>query len=182
MTTNEQGYLHLSNGMSFQGALIGAPVPARGELVFTTGMVGYTKTLTDPSYFGQILVFTYPLLGNYGVPSELRHLHRGKVYAGVDSSVSSSQSGPTSGFESSQVHASGVLVSTHSSQAFHWRCSETFDQWLKRQGIPGLSGVDTRQLTQIIRSSPGSRRRSVVRGFPVRIQSWLRPFCFRRFR
>jgi carbamoyl-phosphate synthase small subunit len=106
-------------------------------MVFTTGMVGYTKTLTDPSYCGQILVFTYPLLGNYGVPS-----------------FPLSQFEPLRpGFESHKIHAAGVILADSSERVFHWKAHETLDQWLKAQGVPGLIGVDTRYLAQIIRSS-----------------------------
>ncbi len=132
-----ESFLYLSNGIKLKGTRIGAPGPAKGELVFTTGMVGYTQTLTDPSFFDQILIFTYPLMGNYGVPEA----------SFTDADMLKS------GFESKQVRTAAVIVSTHSEKAFHWRCSQTLDQWLKKQGIPGLSGIDTRHLAQIVRNS-----------------------------
>ncbi len=131
-------FLSLSNGMKFEGTRIGAPLSSEGELVFTTGMVGYTQTLTDPSFFGQILVFTYPLLGNYGVPS--------------DHSWDQLKFDPS--FESSRIHAAGVIVSSSSEQAFHWQSTRTFDEWLKKKGVPGIVGLDTRQLAQLIRNTP----------------------------
>ena len=128
------GYLHLSNGLRIKGKLIGLPKPTRGELVFTTGMVGYTQSLTDPSFLGQILTFTYPLMGNYGVPD-----------------LPEDQPGPE--FESKKIHPAAVIVSHHSEKAFHWRCKRTLDQWLYQQEIPGLAEVDTRELAQMIRDS-----------------------------
>jgi len=130
--------LVLSSGMKFHGESIGAPKSIQGELVFTTGMVGYTQSLTDPSYCGQILVFTYPLIGNYGVPNLELGLH----------------STDCKGFESSKIQASAVILASGSDQAFHWQSRKTLSEWLKQEGVPGIAGVDTRQLTQIIRSSP----------------------------
>lgn len=127
--------LRLSDGNSFSGQLIGAPLSSSGELVFTTGMVGYSEALTDPSYFGQILVFTYPLIGNYGVPS----LPESLTYP------------LPSGFESKRVHASAAIVTLDSPQAFHWNSFESLDSWLKNQGVPGIVGLDTRHLVHLIR-------------------------------
>lgn len=127
--STEEWTLRLSNGMRIAGRSIGAPVPSSGELVFTTGMVGYPETLTDPSYYGQILVFTYPLIGNYGVPSAL--------------------------LESKKIHAAGVILSHDSASAHHWESVNTISSWLKAQGVPALAAVDTRELTQIIRNSSG---------------------------
>ncbi len=131
--------LKLSNGLEFSGQLIGAPLESSGELVFTTGMVGYSEALTDPSYFGQILLFTYPLIGNYGVP----HLPK-------DLQIENS-----SGFESNRVHASAVIVAVDSPEAFHWTSHHTLDVWLKQQGVPGITGVDPRHLVHLIREHKG---------------------------
>ncbi len=137
----QKASLVLSNGMTFQGESIGAPISAEGELVFNTGMVGYTQSLTDPSYYGQILAFTFPLMGNYGVP----------------------EPGPGAyGFEGRKISPSAVIVAHHSSQAFHWRSHQTLSQWLKVDGIPGVAGLDTRLLTQIIRSFPEVRAKLVI--------------------
>lgn len=131
--------LILSNGDEFKGELIGAPLESSGEMVFTTGMVGYTEALTDPSYFGQILLFSYPLIGNYGVPDIPQEL---------------SAPIPT-GFESSKVHASAVILTIDSADSYHWRSLNTLDQWLEKQHVPGVVGVDTRHLVHTIRKNPG---------------------------
>lgn len=131
--------LKLSNGLEFPGQLIGAPLESSGELVFTTGMVGYSEALTDPSYFGQILLFTYPLIGNYGVPPLPENLQ-------IENS---------SGFESNRVHASAVVVAVDSPEAFHWTSHQTLDKWLKQQGVPGITGVDPRHLVHLIREHKG---------------------------
>ncbi|MEI6397259.1 MAG: glutamine-hydrolyzing carbamoyl-phosphate synthase small subunit [Pseudomonadota bacterium] len=137
MTSRSNCTLKLSNGMEFVGTLIGAPLEASGELVFTTGMVGYSEALTDPSYFGQILLFTYPLIGNYGVPP-------------LPEKVSVEESG---GFESDRVHAAAVIVATDSADAYHWSSRQTLDEWLKEQKVPGITGLDTRQLVHVIREN-----------------------------
>ena len=120
----QQVTLQLSNGDVFRGGLIGAPMKASGELVFTTAMVAYSESLTDPSYFGQILVFTYPLIGNYGVPA-----------MPSDFDVRS-----TIGFESNKVHASAVIVASDSAEAFHWTSRQSLHNWLLDQGVPGIVG------------------------------------------
>lgn len=129
--------LVLSDGQRFTGTLIGAPLTASGELVFTTGMVGYSEAITDPSYFGQILIFTYPLIGNYGIPS---------LPKGLEVPI-------IKGFESSKVHTAGVIVSIDSEEAFHWTSLQSLDKWLKSQNVPGITGLDTRHLVHAIRNS-----------------------------
>ena len=128
--------LTLSDGNKFEGYLVGAPLKSSGELVFTTGMVGYSEAITDPSYFGQILCFTYPLIGNYGIPSipEGNNLEKG--------------------FESSKPHVSGVIITIDSPEAFHWNSFQTIDSWLKHFNIPGIVNLDTRHLVHLIRSTP----------------------------
>lgn len=133
----QQVTLQLSNGDVFRGGLIGAPMKASGELVFTTAMVAYSESLTDPSYFGQILVFTYPLIGNYGVPGMPNEFD-------VQSTV---------GFESNNVHASAVIVASDSAEAFHWTSRQSLHHWLLDQGVPGIVGIDTRHLVHLIRES-----------------------------
>lgn len=129
--------LLLSNGESFSGELIGAPLEASGEMVFTTGMVGYSESMTDPSYYGQILVFAYPLIGNYGIPP----LPKEMTYP------------LPSGWESDRVHTSAVIVSIDSPETFHWSSFDSLDKWLKAQGVPGIVGIDTRHLVHTIRKS-----------------------------
>jgi carbamoyl-phosphate synthase small subunit len=128
--------LVLNTGESFEGELIGAPVSSSGELVFTTGMVGYTEAITDPSYFGQILIFSYPLIGNYGIPSLPKTL----------------QLPMPKGFESLKAHTSAVIMNTDSIETFHWNSLQSMDMWLKAQGVPGIVGLDTRHLVQLVRN------------------------------
>ena len=124
MSTAASAYLVLSNGMVFPGQAIGAPGESTGELVFTTGMVGYLETLTDPSYAGQIILQTFPLIGNYGVIEE--------------------------DFEG-QCLAKGYVVRQICTDPSNFRSQYALDAFLKRQGICGIAGVDTRCITRIIR-------------------------------
>ena len=133
----QKSTLLLSNGDRFEGYLIGAPVQSSGELVFTTGMVGYTEAITDPSYFGQILTFTYPLIGNYGVP---------------DTPVSYSHPLPK-GFESLGPKTAGVIITVDSLETYHWNSFQTLDRWLRDHNVPGIIGLDTRHLVHLIRSA-----------------------------
>lgn len=127
--------LKLGGQLEFGGRPFGALRQVRGEVVFNTGMVGYVETLTDPSYRGQILVATYPLQGNYGVPE-----------------------GP---FESERVQVAGLVVQRHAGAPSH-RCSErTLGEWLAASGVPAIEGVDTRALTQVLREQ-GTMRGELV--------------------
>ncbi len=117
-------YLVLSNGQIFEGRRIGAPVERIGELVFTTGMVGYLETLTDPSYYGQIVTHSFPLIGNYGVIEE--------------------------DFEGKSA-LFGYIVRELCDTPSNFRSQYALDDYLKRQGIPGLCGVDTREIVRITR-------------------------------
>ncbi len=122
-------------GEKIAGFHRGAAVRSSGELVFTTGMVGYTEALTDPSYYGQIVVFSYPLMGNYGVQTNA-----------YGNSVL-----PADGFESHRIHAAGVVVGHDSNIAFHPTSQMSFSDWLCSQGVPLITGIDTRKLVQNIR-------------------------------
>jgi carbamoyl-phosphate synthase small subunit len=126
--------LILSDGTVFQGATFGAPVDTDGEVVFNTGMVGYPESLTDRSYRGQILVFTYPLIGNYGVPSEEKN--RWDFAANL---------------ESEAVQVRGVIVCNKSPDYSHFTAASSLSRWLEHHGVPGITGVDTRSLTQKLR-------------------------------
>ena len=106
-----------------------------GEIVFNTGMVGYVETLTDPSYGGQILTLTYPLVGNYGVP---------------DTSIKDAD-GVHTNSESGRIQARALVIHELSSTASHWNMSMTLDEWMHTQKIPGISGIDTRALTKKLR-------------------------------
>jgi carbamoyl-phosphate synthase small subunit len=102
-----------------------------GEVVFNTGMVGYPEALTDPSYRGQILVLTYPLIGNYGVPDE-------EVKDDL---------GLPKYFESKEIHISGLIVSSYSWEHSHWAAQKSLSEWLTKSNVPAMYGVDTRALT-----------------------------------
>lgn len=127
------GYLILEDKTVFQGNFFGFPRETAGEVVFTTGMVGYPETLTDPSFKGQILVFTYPLIGNYGVPFLQ---FKNKL---------------VQNFESNKIQVKGVIITHQSNSVSHWLAKFSFADWLKENKIPGLSGIDTRFLTQKLR-------------------------------
>lgn len=126
--------LILQDGTVFEGESFGAKKDTDGEVVFNTGMVGYTESLTDPSYRGQILTFTFPLIGNYGVPSEELNEH-----------------GFSKNLESEQVQVRGVLVSQVSEQFSHQNAVSSLHNWLEHHGIPGITGIDTRALTKKLR-------------------------------
>jgi carbamoyl-phosphate synthase small subunit len=127
--------LMLEDGTVFEGVGFGYPSEIAGEVVFNTGMVGYTETLTDPSYRGQILCLTYPLVGNYGVPS-----------FGVKDEY-----GLPKFFESDRIQAKALLIHNLSDIASHWSVTKTLDQWLYQERIPGIYGLDTRELTKKLR-------------------------------
>ncbi|MFH1652808.1 MAG: glutamine-hydrolyzing carbamoyl-phosphate synthase small subunit [Pseudomonadota bacterium] len=124
--------LELADGTRFEGFSFGAEIPASGEVVFNTGMVGYPESLTDPSYRGQILVLTYPLIGNYGVA---------KMYADFENST----------FESERIQIAGLVVSSVSHDFSHFSAIKSLSQWLKDHNIPAIEGVDTRALTKRLR-------------------------------
>ena len=128
--------LILKDGTEYEGTSFGAPVSASGEVVFNTGMVGYVESLTDPSYTGQILVLTYPLIGNYGVPS-FANASAGKP--------------DFSPFESRRIHIAGLVVSEYSEKYSHREAKQSLGDWLKREGIPAVTGMDTRSLTLKLR-------------------------------
>ncbi|CAM9209800.1 unnamed protein product [Ascophyllum nodosum] len=129
------GTLVLKDGSAHAGFSFGAEVSAAGEVVFNTGMVGYPEALTDPSYRGQILVLTYPLVGNYGVPNE----------ADMDDLDLPAH------FESSDIHIKGLIVSSYSADHSHWNSFQSLGQWLKKHNVPAIYGLDTRLLTKRIR-------------------------------
>ncbi|KAJ2312004.1 Carbamoyl-phosphate synthase [Coemansia sp. Cherry 401B] len=130
--------LALKDGTLLQGHSFGAETKSvSGECVFQTGMVGYPESLTDPSYRGQILVLTYPLIGNYGVPS---HEVMDPLLKGLPAY-----------FESNQIHVAGLIVGQASAEFSHHLASSSLGDWLKREGVPALYGVDTRAITKRIR-------------------------------
>ena len=133
--TGYKAKLILEDGSVFEGIGFGYPTETTGEVVFNTGMVGYTETLTDPSYRGQILCMTYPLIGNYGVPSfDMKDEY-----------------GLPKFFESNKIQPKALLIHELSDIASHWSCTKTLDQWLYEEKIPGIFGIDTRELTKKLR-------------------------------
>ena len=127
LTSCKKAYLILADGTVFEGKSFGAEGSVIGEIVFTTAMVGYQETLTDPSYCGQIVTQTFPLIGNYGVNSE--------------------------DYESRGSVVSGYIVREYCNEPSNFRCEDTIDNFLKKYGIIGLYDIDTRRLTRIIRES-----------------------------
>ncbi|MCI0479195.1 carbamoyl phosphate synthase small subunit, partial [Candidatus Uhrbacteria bacterium] len=120
-------YLVLSDGAVYEGKPLGAAADAIGEVVFNTGMTGYQEILSDPSYAGQIVLFTYPLIGNYGINED--------------------------DFESACVRPRGIIVREACELPSNWRSSKTLDAFLKETDTPGIQGIDTRALTKRIRSA-----------------------------
>ena len=146
--------LRLEGGAEFRGWMFGYDAPCDGEAVFSTAMVGYPESLTDPSYCGQILCISYPLVGNYGVPED--------CLLGKDLSRD---------FESGRIWAKGLVISEYSFEYSHWDAAKSLDDWMKEQKVPGIFGVDTRALTQELRDN-GSQLAMIVpegevKDFPV---------------
>lgn len=126
--------LTLKNGVKISGKAFGALEETEGEVVFTTGMMGYPESLTDPSFKDQILVLTFPLIGNYGVPAEALNEDKISYF-----------------FESNKIHLKGLIVSDYSENYFHWNAAKSLSDWMREYGVPGITGVDTRALTQMLR-------------------------------
>lgn len=126
--------LVLSDGTEFKGKSFGYEQPIAGEVVFNTAMMGYPESLTDPSYAGQLLTMTYPLVGNYGVPP-----------------FTIEPNGLPTFMESDKIYASALIVADYSEQYSHWNATESLADWLKREKVPGITGIDTRELTKVLR-------------------------------
>lgn len=127
--------LQLSDGTEFHGKSFGYEQPVAGEVVFNTAMMGYPESLTDPSYAGQLLTMTFPLVGNYGVPPF----------------TFDKQTGLPDFMESDRIYASALIVSDYSEQYSHWNAVESLGEWLQREKVPGITGIDTRELTKVLR-------------------------------
>lgn len=136
MPTPRKATLLLEDGSRFEGYSFGYPAATAGEVVFNTAMTGYPESLTDPSYEGQILVTTYPILGNYGVPS-----------ADVKTEANVSDY-----FESGNIHCKAIICQDYSWVPSHWQAERSLSQWLNDEKIPGLYGIDTRALTKLLRN------------------------------
>ena len=134
MQTEKTATLILDDGTVFRGLSFGCEKEVTGEVVFNTAMTGYPESLTDPSYAGQLMVLTYPLVGNYGVPPRT---------FGPD--------GIATFMESEKIHAEAIIVSDYSHEYSHWNAVGSLGSWLKEEGVPGIYGIDTRALTKKLR-------------------------------
>ena len=139
--------LVLDDGTQFHGQSFGYEKNVAGEVVFNTAMMGYPESLTDPSYAGQMLVTTFPLVGNYGVPK-----------------FSFEKNGLPTFMESDRIYATALIVSDYSEQYSHWNANESLGDWLKREQVPGVTGIDTRQLTKVLREHGVMMGRLVFEG------------------
>ena len=139
--------LILEDGSRFEGTAFGSLRNTSGEVVFNTAMTGYPESLTDPSYAGQILVSTFPLIGNYGVPPHQKE-----------------EDGLEEHFEGSHIYARALIVADYSSAYSHWDAQENLEEWLRREDIPAITGIDTRALTKALREKGVMRGRIVMEG------------------
>ena len=131
---NRKVTLRLEDGTEFHGTSFGYEKPVAGEVVFNTAMMGYPESLTDPYYAGQLMTLTFPLVGNYGVPP-----------------FTFEENGLPTFMESEKIHVRAIIVSDYSREFSHWNGVETLADWLKREQMPGITGIDTRQLTKVLR-------------------------------
>ena len=167
-----QARLILEDGTTFCGWSFGYDAPTAGEVVFNTAMTGYPESLTDPSYAGQILVTTFPLIGNYGVPSLTPNPSRkgeGSIYlqrgetVEKPSKVVTTPLPPVGGdgggavlpvLESDRIHAKALVVADYSETYSHWNAKESLASWLKREKVPGITGIDTRDGWNLLALEP----------------------------
>ena len=143
---NKKASLILEDGASFEGISFGDSVSVSGEVVFNTAMGGYPESLTDPSYSGQILTLTFPIIGNYGVPPMTLE---GKLQRF---------------FESEKIHIRALVINDYTPGYSHWNALKSLSRWLKENKIPAVYGVDTRQITKIIREQGAMLGKIVVEG------------------
>ena len=136
--------LRLENGLEFKGYSFGSTDAVSGEVVFNTSMVGYPEQLTDATYSGQILCLTYPLIGNYGVPSE--------ELAGKELSKN---------FESDRIHPKGLVIFDYCEEYSNWEAVKSLGQWMNEQNLTGIYGIDTRELTKVLRDK-GSMKGVII--------------------
>ncbi len=147
MQTTRKAAIVLEDGTTFEGESFGHDKSVSGEVVFNTAMTGYPESLTDPSYAGQVLVSTYPLIGNYGVPPE-----------GNDAN------GLSRFYESEKIHVEALVVCDYSYDYSHWNGQRSLASWLKSEGVVGVTGIDTRELTKILREHGSMKGKIVVEG------------------
>lgn len=146
MQTTKKASLILDDGTVFVGKSFGYEKPVAGEVVFNTAMTGYPESLTDPSYSGQILVTTYPLIGNYGVP------RREEV------------NGLSRFYESEKIHVEALVVSDYSFEYSHWNADKSLSDWLKEEKVAGIYDIDTRELTKRLREHGSMKGKIVIDG------------------
>lgn len=146
MQNPKRAFLILEDGTRYEGLSFGYDGSTSGEVVFNTAMTGYPESLTDPSYEGQILVTTYPMLGNYGVPPRREKDEVSEYY------------------ESERIHCRGIVAQDYSWRHSHWQADRSLADWLKEEKIPGIYGVDTRALTRHLRESGSMLGKIVVEG------------------
>lgn len=146
MQTTKKASLILDDGTVFVGKSFGYEKPVAGEVVFNTAMMGYPESLTDPSYSGQILVTTYPLIGNYGVPRR------------------EEENGLSRFYESEKIHVEAMVVSDYSFEYSHWNASKSLADWLKEEQVAGIYDIDTRELTKRLREHGSMKGKIVIEG------------------
>lgn len=151
MQNKRKATLILDDGSKFQGFCFGYEAPVAGEVVFNTAMTGYPESLTDPSYAGQLMVLTYPLVGNYGVPPRTFQPDGLSIF-----------------MESRKIHVDALIISDYSFHYSHWNAVNSLSEWLKDEEIPGIFGVDTRSITKILREK-GSMKGKIVLDDPDEI-------------
>ena len=149
MSEEKEAKLILEDGREFRGISFGQENTVSGEVVFNTAMTGYPESLTDPSYKGQILVLTYPIIGNYGVPSKSKADNLYKY------------------FESYALHISGLIICDYTATYSHWNADKSLGEWLKEYKVPGIYGIDTRCLTKILREQGTMLGKIVFNGHKI---------------
>ncbi|MBI2208787.1 carbamoyl phosphate synthase small subunit [Candidatus Woesearchaeota archaeon] len=152
MLLKKNAKLILEDGSVFYGFSFASESSVSGEVVFSTGMVGYPESLTDPSYKGQILCLTYPLIGNYGIPSN-----------------ETDRYSMPKNFESYAIHIQGLVISDYSFEYSHWSAKKSLGEWLKEHNIPGIYGVDTRELTKKLREKGSMLGKIIINGKDVEL-------------
>ena len=146
MRQTRKATLTLEDGTIFEGRSFGYEKPCAGEVVFSTAMTGYPESLTDPSYSGQILVTTYPIIGNYGVPPRNGDAKMCKH------------------FESEKIHCEAILCQDYSWDYSHWQADRSLSDWLKEEQVVGVCGIDTRALTKRLREHGSMLGKIVIEG------------------
>lgn len=147
MQTTRKAKIVLEDGTVLEGESFGSERSVAGEVVFNTAMTGYPESLTDPSYAGQVLVSTYPLVGNYGVPQR-----------GTDGR------GLSLNYESEKIHVEALVVADYSRDYSHWKADRSLADWLEDEGVPAVTGIDTRALTKVLREHGSMKGKVIIEG------------------